>query len=624
VTWVVASNQVHVAASGSNTSNYNLVAVASLNTANGYVIDLDLTIANIASSTPTFQITCEADNANPDNFLGNYVIRFDGGTNAGGTDTTVGIVDASNVQTDSPFFTAGPGLHHIKITITGGTRTATVNVDGVDQVSAPVPISDASFKTLRIYGNSSNLSTDIILDNLTVTTGGTPAINRTTLELVAVSGSKTYIGEPGTMAAVSNTASFPISTAGPFVSAATLFGFTYIIDGVNIRRLNLGTSAFVAFTESHGTAPKDGTIAAAWRGRLVIAGTVSDPQNFYASRAGDPLDWDFSQPDPTAAFVGNAAQSGKIGQPVQALIPVSDDILIIGCEQSMWAVRGDPTDGGAIVLLTEAAGISSQTAWAKAPDGSIYFVGPRGFYKINPTATTVEEVSKYAYPQFFIEIDRKSSYISMVYDADRYGMWIFITPVTQPTSATTSMFYDLRLKGEDNTGGFWPTRFTHDIPAGPATTVWWDALASDNRTPVLGGYDGGLRTLNFSNRADDGGRIDAFVVLGPVRAGDTEAVLAGTTIDQGELSVADASIPTRWNTNVTLNAGKTAYDVTQGTPTSTATISLGLDRRSRTLRQRLKGGWFSVNLNNGAANNYFSLESLILEFEPAGRNRRQR
>lgn len=82
--------------------------------------------------------------------------------------------------------------------------------------------------------------------------------------------------------------------------------------------------------------------------------------------------------------------------------------------------------------------------------------------------------------------------------------------------------------------------------------------------------------------------------------------------------------PSAWNVNVTLVSGTVAYDVTQGTPTNTALIECTLDRRQKTMRQRMRGGWFAVTISNFMHNAYFSFESAVLEFHEAGRNRRLR
>lgn len=481
--------------------------------------------------------------------------------------------------------------------------TFAVGVQSVIDTTTQTGTCADTVKTINIYQASSAASN----------------VSRTALQLVGVADTFTYIGDPTSMPQIANSSSFPVNADALFLAATTLFNYTYIVDGTQKPlKINLATDLFEIFTEDAGTAPDDANIACTWRGRLVLSGSTDDPQNFFASRAGDPLDWDYSQEDPTAAFAGNAANSGRIGEPIHALIPVSDDILVIGCEQSMWAVRGDIADGGAIDQVTGFAGISSSTSWTRGPDGSLYFVGPRGFFKMNPTATQVEEVSQTAYPQFFQNINRATSYINMIYDSDRYGIWVFVSPLVSGSSVS-SIFYDFRFQG------YWPQDWRNQTNAGPIQAIYWDGYDSDTRYPVLGGFDGHLYAFNLTNRTDNGGAINASVTLGPFHPQqDGEAMLVGLTANFGELAPQDQSTPDRWQTSVSLFSGKSAYDVTEGTPTTTALVGWGRDGRTKTMRQRLKGEWFTVELSNAAASNYFSMESVELEFESKGKNRRQR
>jgi hypothetical protein len=539
---------------------------------------------------------------------------------------------AASATTISPCRGPGSVFHTVDVRYDATAQTVAVSVDSTEVASvslgAPLSLGD-NVIYFAASNDDANATSVVTLDALTVTSDATSTttLNRTTLTLVAVADDTTYVGTPVTLAAVSNSATYPIDSTSLFVSAATLFGYTYIVDGASIRRLNLSTNAFVAFTESAGTAPVNCDIAVCWRGRLVLAGSASDPQNFFASKAGNPLDWDTAPATttPADAFAGNTAASGKVGQPIHALIPVSDDIMLIGCEQSLYAVRGDPADGGSIDLVSDAVGVASSTSWCIAPNGMIYFVGPRGFFRVSPKGEAPEEISQFAYPQFFLGFNRKTSYINLMYDAERRGIWIFVADTDEPDTAVTSMFYDMRIESAESVGGFWPQRFTNKIAAGPVSCVWWDGYDSDTRYPVLGGYSGGIYATNATNRTDSSGAIDASVDLGPIQPNPNAAsLLEGTTVEFGEVSAADVANIERWNAGLTLKSGKSAYDVTEGTPTGTAAATFALDRRTKTMRNRLRGEWFNVKLFNNTVGQYFSMESLALEFKSAGRNRKQR
>jgi hypothetical protein len=194
-----------------------------------------------------------------------------------------------------------------------------------------------------------------------------------------------------------------------------------------------------AYTATAGSAPTGCTLAAVYRDRLCLAAPYTTPQNFFFSRVGTHTDWDYSQTDPAAAFAGNASQAGHIGDPIVALMPASDDIMYIGGDHNLWAIRGDPADGGSIDLISDAIGVLGPNAWTKAPDGTVYFVGTGGLFRISGTGTP-EMLSDGKWNDYFRRIDRAANFITLDWDRDHQGLYIFVTPVV--SGATTHMFWD--------------------------------------------------------------------------------------------------------------------------------------------------------------------------------------
>ncbi len=518
--------------------------------------------------------------------------------------------------TGSIAFTADTD-HTVLIRWDDSADTFTVYVDDV-LVATSVKGSALNLTNTEMYFTSTasgGAGDEVVLDSI-ILGQGEVSLSRTNISLVATEDDDIWVGIPTAMATATSGTGV-IDADALYVSAATLFGYTYIVDGVtDPKRLRLSDNTVIAFAESgSGQVPQGATIAASWRGRLVLSGVASDPQNFFASKAGDPLGWDLLDGTDSSAFAGNAAAFGKVGQVIHALIPMSDDLLIIGCEQSIYAVRGDPAAGGAIDFVTDFAGISSSTSWTKGPDGALYFVGPRGFFKLDPSGREVTEISQTTYPQYFQAINRSTHYINCMYDADRYGIWIFVTPATQ--AATTHIFYDFRNQG------LWPQAFTNNTVIGPISCVWWDGYDSDTRYPVLGGYTGGLYAANLSNRTDISAAISANVVLGPIHPDNLDTIMTGLTFSFGELAPNDIGTD-RWQSTVTVKSGKSAYDVTQGTPTGTYAVIYADDKRTKTSRQRLRGEWYSVQVSTASSGDYFVLESAVAEFNTLGRNRKQR
>lgn len=448
------------------------------------------------------------------------------------------------------------------------------------------------------------------------------SIARSAQKLIAVSGTDIFIGEPFNMAEI---ASDPhtIDDTALYIGAATLFGKTYIVDGSStIFQVDLATSTYEVYAASAGTAPTGCTIAVSWRGRLVLSGSDSDPQNFFCSRSGDPTDWDYSQTDEGAAFAGNASKAGQVGSPILALIPLNDTILIIGCDHEMWKIEGDPAAGGSIMPISNSAGIVGPKAWAQAADGSLYFIGPNGLYRLSPTGTDLTEISRDSYRQFFTALNRDTDHVNMMYDPSRYGLLSFVTPENQADAPDTSIFYDARLEG------FWPFEFTHLPVIGPLSCEYWDGQDSTERYPVMGAYDGSLYVLSFVNRRDNDGianqLISGYVVLGPVNVSDIDdAIMTKLDITGGEVATGDD--PAVWNMDWTLNGGQSAFSVTEGSPLYTASGTFPLDGRESTRVTRVRGGWFTLRIGNEVNDgDYFTLEQITGTIRGSGRQRAHR
>jgi hypothetical protein len=120
-----------------------------------------------------------------------------------------------------------------------------------------------------------------------------------------------------------------------------------------------------------GQVPTGCPLICTYRSRLVLAGHPAAPHAWYMSRTADALDFDYSADDTDGgrAVAGTQIDGGQIGQPITALIPHSDDYLLIGCLSSLWIVRGDPAMGGSIDNLSHSIGVVSAAAWCAGPAG---------------------------------------------------------------------------------------------------------------------------------------------------------------------------------------------------------------------------------------------------------------
>jgi len=446
--------------------------------------------------------------------------------------------------------------------------------------------------------------------NFQVLAGVTAIVPRKTVITYTV-GDSVYMGTNIEVPALA-TGGGGILTVGSVPQVAYIFEHAYIVDGATIQKLDVRTGLIEAYTASAGALPIKPGLIAAWRGRLVFAAIYGDEQNFYCSKLGYPADFDYAAVGADAAFAGNASTAGRIGDVITALIPASDDLLFFGGDHTLWVMRGDPRAGGSIDAVSSAIGVVGAQAWCKDPQETLYFVGTGGLYKIAAGTTAPIMVSTDKYTQFFTSIARNTHIVTMAWDRDKFGCYVFVTPIA--TGAATHLWYDAR------TDGLWPIQLPNAM--GPISCLVYDGDGPTDRVLLLGGRAGLVQKLDSTVRTDDGTAISSYLVLGPFHPNAGDSVLTGGVLDFGEVFTGGAA--TEFNATATFRAGITAYNVTEGTPDRVAAITFSRDRRGKRFQQRIRGEWFTVKVANAVLNKYFSFEDGQLDFESAGLNRGQR
>jgi hypothetical protein len=379
----------------------------------------------------------------------------------------------------------------------------------------------------------------------------------------------------------------------------------YYVNGTDTKVIDPAAETMGNLTATAGSIPTGCRIAVAWRSRLVLSQEDVSPQNVYMSRAGTPTDWDYNPavPDALQAVALNASSSaGRIGQPVKALIPFKDDVLVIGCDHSLFAMVGDPADGGTITTISDSLGILQRDAWVIAPDGAIYFVGHGGFYMMpSPTSVPIN-LAVGVYEQFFSGLDRRGNYIMCQWDRDNEGCWIFVTAIETGTS--THLWYDSKLKA------FWPQRFPN--AHGPLATYLYDGDRLSDRYILLGGRDGYIRKIDPTALNDDGTPISSYVFIGPFNPygpfGKAKLIELEGVTGEGTTNLV-YEIRSGDDARAALAA---AYDF----QLSWTTVG-----RQPKVRQRARGNTMVLKLQNAVDLNRWSLERVAAMFEPSGKMR---
>ncbi len=288
----------------------------------------------------------------------------------------------------------------------------------------------------------------------------------------------------------------------------------------------LATPAVLSWVASAGVLPGSNLnpvdyprLICTWRGRTVVSGIRSDGQNWFMSAVNDPTNWNYA-PFPfvtTSAVVGNNSSLGLIGDVITSLVPYRDDTLLFGGDHTIWMCAGDPAAGGQITLISDGIGMAWGNAWAKGPDGTLYFMSNKtGIYAMVPGETKPQRMSQ-AIEQLLENIDTGLNIVRVQWDDEWQGLHVFIT-LAASLAACTHFYWEQR------TGAWWTDVFP-DNNFNPLCCVTFDGNTAGDRHCLLGGQDGYVRTLTPANGTDDGVPVASSVVIGPLLTKDLDTIL---------------------------------------------------------------------------------------------------
>jgi len=424
-----------------------------------------------------------------------------------------------------------------------------------------------------------------------------------------------YVVSGGTVGTYSPS-SFTTATAGsaalsatvPAIFSAPLFQVVYFADGINYKKWTASTNTVSAWAATAGTIPANGAnkprLIELWRSRICVSGVIGDEHNWFFSCAGDATNWDYGQYfSPTMAIAGNNSDAGKVGDVINTMIPWSDELMIFGCDHSIWVMQGDPAAGGSLVEVSDITGMAWGRPWCKDPSGLVYFLGSRGgVYRMSPKGTP-ERISK-PIEERFADLDLTNIIVKMVWNDRDQGVNVFLTPLDG--SATTHYFYDARM------GSWWPDVFA-DVAFNPVSVDVFDGDAPGDRAILLGCRDSRIRKWDNSGTADDTSAIASNVYVGPLRAGSMKSVLVNEL--QGTMATGSSDVA------YDVYAGETVQAATAATVAKySGTWSAGRNFSDRT---RQHGDAIFVKLSNVADNETWAFESLHAEVKAHGPERQR-
>ncbi len=314
-----------------------------------------------------------------------------------------------------------------------------------------------------------------------------------------------------------------------------------------------------------GQVPTGCPLVCRYLDRIVFAGAEGAPHVWYMSKVGTPLDWDYSSEAEDAAVAGTASDAGVPGDPILALVPHSDDYLVIGCRTNLWRLRGDPKSGGVLDSVSRQVGILGPKAWCFGPSGELIFMSHDGLYALPPGGDQFPQpLSKGTLPREFQNIQPETANVQLEYDIQGQKVHIYLT--TEPSNTRVHWWMDLNYKS------FWPVSLASDHE--PTTTCTYQGSAIEDSGVILGGRDGYLRRFTDLAEKDCGTNYASSVVIGPIALaveGDVGKLLSvDATLAEDSGSVSWAVAP-----------GLTAESAMSATAISSGTWTAGLNATSR-------------------------------------------
>lgn len=354
-------------------------------------------------------------------------------------------------------------------------------------------------------------------------------------------------------------------------------------------------------TATAGQTPTGCPLICRYLDRLVVAGAQIAPHVWYMSRHGVETDWDYSQTDSERAVAGTSSEAGVPGSAITALIPHSDDYLIMGCRHSLWRLRGDPAYGGSLDALSHTIGIIGPQAWCLGPAGELIFLSLDGIYALPPGGESKPiSLSREVLPQEFLNLNPDNTTVTLEYDVQARGVHVFLTP--ESSNARLHWWLDWERKT------FWPLTLESDHE--PLATCSLQSTAIEDSGVILGGRDGILRRYSDLAESDCGTSFGSYIVMGPIPLAGDSMVGTITSIDG---VMAENSGPVGWY----INPSMTYEGAVGAPPVGGGTWNAGLNS---TVRPAGRGQAFTLRLV-GTVGRKWAMEQIAVDIRASGKRR---
>ena len=363
---------------------------------------------------------------------------------------------------------------------------------------------------------------------------------------------------------------------------------------------NAGT--FVIMTATSGQVPSGCPLICRYLDRIVFAGADIAAHVWYMSRVADPLDFDYAQEDSQRAVAGIASDAGVPGDPLTALVPHSDDYLILACRNSLWRMRGDPAFGSALSSLSRTVGIIGSRAWCLGPEGELIFLSLDGVYILAPGGDSdPKQLSRETLPMEFMNINPDIMEVLLEYDVHSSGVHIYLT--SDSTNSRKHWWMDWRRKT------FWP--MTLPTTMEPTATCRLQGAAIEDDGVILGGRDGVLRKMTELSETDSGTSFSSWVMIGPMALA-SDMLEGSIIVMSAAMAIGSGAVTWSMRPAATFEATLTASEQDTGVWVA------GL---SSTSYPACRGQAYTIILT-GESGRKWAMESITTVVKQAGRRRR--
>jgi hypothetical protein len=299
-----------------------------------------------------------------------------------------------------------------------------------------------------------------------------------------------------------------------------------------------------------------------------------------------------------------------IGDVVTAMIPYTDDVLVMGGDHTIWQFSGDPMGGGQIDLVSDSTGMAWGVPWCKAPDGTLFFVSNRtGIYAWTPGGGAPTRVSQ-PIEALLLPTNTGSNTIRLIWNDRFQGLHVFITP-TGSVSAAGHFFWEAprqQMGQYVSPGAWWQDVFANNYHNPLCCTVF-DGNNPGDRVPLVGSWDGYVRAIDPTATTDDGTSVASAVVLGPL-----------VTANLDELLVKDLQAvlgETSGTVSYAVYTGATAELALSSSPIATGTWGAGRNL-SNHVRRAAHALWVKIT-----ASTPWAMEAVRVRLSGLGKVRRR-